>query len=78
MYRCAMRQTLCGGKGAGSSSAAPDTASDTAGVADEDFGATRRRPGPLLPTPAGSAPPEALVAAQTWLEKAENAAVSRS
>ena len=80
MYRCAMRQKLCGGKGAGSSSAAPDTASDAAAeaAADKDFGATRRRPGPLLPTPAGSAPPEALVAAQTWLEKAENAAVSRS
>ena len=69
-----MRQKLRGGKGAGSSSAAPDTASDAAGVADEDFGATRRRPGPLLPTAA----PAALVAAQTWLEKAENAAVSRS
>ena len=74
-----MRQTLCGVKG-GSASAAPDTASDAAAeaAADEDFGATRRRPGPLLPTPAGSAPPEALVAAQTWLEKAEDAAVSRS
>eukprot|EP00964_Phaeocystis_antarctica_P151827 scaffold119500_cov33-Phaeocystis_antarctica.AAC.1 len=76
MYRCAMRQKLCGDKGAGSSSAAPDTASDAA--ADEDFGATRRRPGPLLPTPAGSAPPAALIAAQTWLVKAEDAAVSGS
>ena len=66
-----MRQTLCGVKG-GSASAAPDTASDAAD--DEDFGATRRRPGPLLPTAA----PAALVAAQTWLEKAEDAAVSGS
>ena len=70
-----MRQKLSGYKG-GPSSAAPDTASDAA--AHEGFGATRRRPGPLLPTPAGSAPPAALVAAQTWLEKAEDAAVARS
>ena len=66
-----MRQTLCGGKGGPSSAA---TEAEAAGADDEDFGATRRRPGPLLPTAA----PAALVAAQTWLEKAEDAAVSRS
>ena len=71
--RCAMRLKLSGSKG-GFSAAALEAA------AEESFG-SRRRPGPLLPTPAAngpSAPPAAIVAAQTWLQKAEDAAVSRS
>ena len=71
-----MRQKLSGGNGVkrDSSTAALEAA------AEENFG-WRRRPGPLLPTPAAngpSAPPAAIVAAQTWLQKAEDAAVSRS
>ena len=67
--RCAMRQKLCGGKGV---SSAPMKA-----VTDDEFG-SRLRPRPLVPTPEGSAPPAAIVAAQAWLEKAENAVVSGS
>ena len=67
--RFAMRQKLCSRK---VGSLAP-----TQAVADEEFG-SRRRPGPLMPTPKGSEPPAAIVTAQAWLEKAENAAVSCS
>ncbi len=66
--RCNMREKLCGSK---SGSLAPAQAV----LADEEFG-SRRRLGPLLPTPC--APPAAIVAAQAWLENAENAAVSCS
>ena len=45
--------------------------------AEENFG-LRRRAGPLLPTPAANAPPAAIIAAQKWLEHAEETAVSRS
>jgi hypothetical protein len=68
--RCAMRQKLCGRNSRGS--LAP-----TQAATDEEFG-SRRRQGPLMPTPKGSAPPAAIVTAQAWLEKAENAAVSCS
>ena len=67
--RFAMRQKLC--------SKTVGSLAPTQAVADEEFG-SRRRPGPLMPTPKGSAPPAAIVTAQAWLEKAENAAVSCS
>ena len=70
--RCAMRQKLCGKRDHGA--LAPKQA-----VADEEFG-SRRRPGPLVPSPTGApgAPPAAIVTAQVWLEKAENDAVAGS
>ena len=62
--RGAIREKLsCGSKGG---SLAP-----TKAVADVEYG-QRRRPGPLLPSPVGSGPPEAIISAQKWLEKAEN------
>ena len=67
--RCAMRQKLCGRR---DRALAP-----TQAVADAEFG-SRRRPGPLMPSPTGGAPPAAIVTAQLWLEKAENDAVSGS
>ena len=67
--RCAMRQKLCGRR---DRALAPTQAVD-----DEEFG-SRRRPGPLMPSPTGGAPPAAIVTAQLWLEKAENDAVSGS
>ena len=73
-----MRDQLSGGQEG--SSAEIEMAPEIV-MTDEDFGA-RRRSGPLLPTPAGSAPSAAVIAAQTWLAKAEDAvvdaAVSRS
>ena len=76
--RFAMRQKLCSTK-VGSLAPTQAVADEvqSCGVADEEFG-SRRRPGPLMPTPKGSAPPAAIVTAQAWLEKAENAAVSCS
>lgn len=44
---------------------------------EENFG-LRRRVGPLLLTPAANAPPAAIIAAQKWLEHAEETAVSPS
>ena len=67
--RCAMRQKLCGRK--------DHALAPTQAVDDEEFG-SRRRPGPLMPSPTGGAPPAAIVTAQLWLEKAENDAVSGS
>ena len=67
--RCAMRQKL---RGRRDRALAPKQA-----VADEEFG-SRRRPGPLMPSPTGRAPPAAIVTAQVWLEKAENDADSGS
>ena len=52
-------------------------ATPAAWEAKENFG-LRRRAGPLLPTPAANAPPAAIIAAQQWLEHAEEVAVSRS
>jgi len=76
--RFAMRQKLCSRK-VGSLAPTQAVADEvqSCGVADEEFG-SRRRPGPLMPTPKGSEPPAAIVTAQAWLEKAENAAVSCS
>ena len=69
--RCAMRQKLCGRRDHGA--LAP-----TQAVADEEFG-SRRRLGPLMPSPTGAgAPPAAIVTAQVWLEKAENDAIAGS